>query len=52
MSIRVRDIQSGKEKEIYRKENASESHHVALSSDGKWIAFDDRDQVRILKVIE
>lgn len=52
MSIRVRDIQSGKEEVIYRKENASESHHVALSSDGKWIAFDDRDPVRVLKVIE
>jgi len=52
MSIRVRDIQSGKEEEIYRNENASESHHVALSSDGKWIAFDDRVPVRVLKVIE
>jgi Tol biopolymer transport system component len=54
MSIRIRDIQSGEEEEIYHKENASESHHVALSSDGKWLAFDDRDQiqVRVLKVIE
>ena len=52
MSIRVRDIQSGKEEEIYRNENASESHHVALSSDGKWIAFDDRVPIRVLKVIE
>jgi Tol biopolymer transport system component len=52
MSIRVWDIQSGKEEEIYRKENASESHYVALSSDGKWAAFDDRDQGRVLKVIE
>ena len=52
MSIRVRNIQSGKEEEVYRKENAQESHHVALSSDGKWIAFDDRDQGRVLKVIE
>ncbi len=52
MSIRVRDIQSGEEEEIYRKENASESHYVALSSDGKWIAFDDRVPMRMLKVIE
>jgi len=52
MSIRVRDIQSGEEEEIYRKENASESHYVALSSDGKWAAFDDRDQGRVLIVIE
>ncbi len=52
MSIRVRDIQSGKEEEIYRNENALESHHVALSSDGKWIAFDDRVPMRVLKVIE
>ncbi|MCK4645277.1 MAG: PD40 domain-containing protein [Candidatus Aminicenantes bacterium] len=51
MSIRVRDIQSGKEEEIYHEENASESHHVALSSDGKWIAFDDIDSRWILKVI-
>ena len=52
MSIRVRDIQSGKEEEIYRNEDAFESHYVALSSDGKWIAFDDRDPTRVLKVIE
>ena len=52
MSIRVRDIQRGEEEEIYHKENASETHYVALSSDGKWAAFDDRDQNRVLKVIE
>ncbi len=52
MSIRVRDIQSGKEKEIYHKENALETHHVALSSDGKWIAFDDRVPLRTLYVIK
>ncbi len=52
MSIRVRDIQSGKEEEIYHKENASESHYVALSSDGKWVAFDDRVPQRILCVIK
>ncbi len=51
MSIRIRDIQNGTEEEIYHKENASESHHMALSSDGKWIAFDDRDPRWILKVI-
>jgi len=51
MSIRVRDLQNGTEEEIYHKENASESHHMALSSDGKWIAFDDRDPRWILKVI-
>ncbi len=51
MSIRVRDLQNGTEEEIYHKENASESHHVALSSDGMWIAFDDRDPRWILKVI-
>ncbi|MCK4264380.1 MAG: PD40 domain-containing protein, partial [Candidatus Aminicenantes bacterium] len=52
MSIKIRDIQSGKEEEIYHKENASESHHVALSSDGKWIAFDDRVPQRTLYVIK
>jgi Tol biopolymer transport system component len=52
MSIRVRDIRSGEEEEIYHEENASESHYVALSSDGKWVAFDDRGQIRVLKVIE
>ncbi len=52
MSIRVRDIQSGEEEEIYQKKNALESHYVALSSDGKWIAFDDREQGRVLKVME
>ncbi|MCK4432205.1 MAG: hypothetical protein KAW19_13005, partial [Candidatus Aminicenantes bacterium] len=52
MSIRVRDIQSGKEEEIYHKEDASESHYVALSSDGKWIAFDDRVPQRTLYVIK
>lgn len=52
MSIRIRDIQSGKEEVIYHKENASESHYVALSSDGKWVAFDERDQGRILIVIK
>lgn len=52
MSIRVRDIRSGEEEEIYHTANALESHHVALSSDGKWIAFDDRVPIRVLKVIE
>ena len=52
MSIRVKDIQSGTEEEIYHKENASESHHVALSSDGKWVAFDDRVPQRTLYVIK
>lgn len=52
MSIRIRDIQSGKEEEIYRHENANQSSYVALSSDGKWIAFDDRVSVRSIKVIE
>jgi Tol biopolymer transport system component len=51
MSIRIRDIQSGKEEEIYRNENASQTSHVALSSDGKWIAFDDRVRLRTLNVI-
>jgi len=52
MSIRIRDIQSGTEEEIYHKENALESHYVALSSDGKWIAFDDRVPQRTLYVIK
>lgn len=51
MSIRVRDLQSGNEEEIYHKEDAWETHHVALSSDGKWIAFDDRLPQRVIKVI-
>jgi len=52
MSIRVRDIQSGKEKEIYHKQNAWESHHVALSPDGEWIAFEDRVPLWNLNVIK
>lgn len=58
MSLRVRDIRSGEEEEIYHDENASESHYVALSSDGNWVAFDDRTvfddkvQSQVLKVIE
>ena len=51
MSIRIRDIQSGQEEEIYRHENASQTSHVALSSDGKWIAFDDRTPLWTLNVI-
>ena len=51
MSIRIRDLQSGKEAEIYHKENCWETHHVALSSDGEWIAFDDRVPQHGLKVI-
>lgn len=51
MSIRVRDLQSGKEEEIYHKEDAWETHHVALSSDGEWVAFDDRVPQRVIKVI-
>jgi len=42
MSIRTKNILSGEEKEIYRHENAMQTSHLALSSDGKWIAFDDR----------
>ena len=52
LSIRVRDIQSGKEKEIYHKENASESYYVALSPDGEWIAFEDKVPLWNLNVIK
>jgi len=51
MSIRIRDIQSGKDEEIYRHENANQTSYVALSSDGKWIAFDDRVPLWTLNVI-
>ena len=51
MSIRVRDIQRGKEKEIYRHENASQTDCVTLSSDSQWIAFDDRVRFPTLNVI-
>jgi len=51
MSIRIRDLQSGNDVEIYHKEDAWETHHVALSSDGKWVAFDDRLPQRIINVI-
>jgi Tol biopolymer transport system component len=51
MSIRIRDIQSGQEEEIYRHENASQTSYVALSSDGEWIAFDDRVRLPTLNVI-
>ena len=52
MNIVVRDIQSGKEKEIYRKENASQPKHVALSPDGKWVAFEDKIPPWTLNVIK
>jgi Tol biopolymer transport system component len=52
ISIRVRGIQSGEEEEIFHKVNALESHHVALSSDGKWIVFDERVPLRALIVIK
>ena len=39
-SMRILDIQSGEEKEIYRKEKSGQPKHVALSPDGKWIAFE------------
>ncbi len=51
MSIRIRDIQSGEEEVIYRHENASQTSHVALSSDSQWIAFDDRVRHPTLNVI-
>jgi Tol biopolymer transport system component len=51
MSIRIRDIQSGEEEVIYRHENASQTSHVALSSDSQWIAFDDRVRYPTLNVI-
>jgi len=52
MSIRIRDIQSGEEEEVYRHENAFQTSHVALSSDGKLIAFDDRVPLRNINIIE
>jgi Tol biopolymer transport system component len=52
MSIRIRDIQSGEEEEIYRHEDAFQTSRVALSSDGKWIAFDDRVPLWTLNVIK
>ncbi|MFW6140562.1 MAG: hypothetical protein ACOC5S_04325, partial [Acidobacteriota bacterium] len=51
MSLRIRDIQSGKEKEIFRRENASQTHLLALSWDGKWVAFNDCDPEKTIKVI-
>jgi Tol biopolymer transport system component len=51
MSIRIRNIQSGEDEEIYRHENVSQTSYVALSSDGKWIAFDDRVRLWTLNVI-
>ncbi|MFW6140822.1 MAG: tetratricopeptide repeat protein [Acidobacteriota bacterium] len=51
MSLRIRNIQSGKEKEIYRRENASQTHLLALSWDGKWVAFNDRDPEKTINVI-
>ena len=51
MSIRVRDIRTGEEKELYQKVNASESHHMSLSSDGRWIVFDDRTPMWTLNII-
>jgi Tol biopolymer transport system component len=52
MSIRIRDLQSVKDEELYRRENAWQTHSIALSSDGKWIAFDDQVPLRTLNVIQ
>lgn len=52
MSIRIRNFQSGEEEEVYRHENAMQTSYVALSSDGNWIAFDDRVPLWTLNVIK
>jgi Tol biopolymer transport system component len=51
MSLRVRDMHTGKEEEIYRREHAMQTFLLALSWDGKWVAFDDRDPEKTIKVI-
>ena len=51
-SMRVLDIQTGEEKEIYRKEKSGQPKHVALSPDGKWIAFEDYTPPWTLNVIQ
>lgn len=51
MSLRVRDMHTGKEEEIYRRDHAMQTHLLALSWDGKWVAFNDRDPEKTIKVI-
>jgi Tol biopolymer transport system component len=51
-SMRVLDILNGEEKEIYQKENSGQPKHVAISPDGKWIAFEDYTPPWTLKVIK
>jgi len=52
MSIRIWNIQSGKEEEIYRRENAVRTNHMAVSPDGKWVVFHDRVPHHALMVVE
>ena len=51
-SMSVLDIQSSEEKEIYRKENSGQPKHVAVSPDGKWIAFEDYTPPWTLNIIK
>lgn len=41
MSIFIRDIETEKEKRLYHSDNSRETHHLALSPDGKWLAFNE-----------
>ncbi len=47
--ILVRDLETGKEKELYRA--FSDELFVSLSRDGRWLALINRAKKRILKVI-
>ena len=37
--IRVRDLETGREKELYRPASRSHLNNLALSPDGRWLAF-------------
>jgi Tol biopolymer transport system component len=37
--IRLRDVEGIAEKSLYRPDSASRVHHLALSPDGRWLAF-------------
>lgn len=41
VSIFIRDMETARERRLYHSDNSSETHHLALSPDGKWLAFNE-----------
>jgi len=57
MSIFICDMETAREKRLYHTDNSWVAHHLALSPDGKWLAFNEmslsneRPQSQVLKVM-